>query len=119
MTKQIYPCLWFDGQAKEAAEFYCTVFKDSKIDLIFKSLKSLFNYKSSTLVTGAALLLNDKFKVAGLPDWVSGIAIATAGVIDVGTIYIDARNKLRAEDRKSAFAYLYHAQRKGIVNKFN
>ena len=31
MTKQIYPCLWFDGQAKEAAEFYCSVFENSKI----------------------------------------------------------------------------------------
>jgi predicted 3-demethylubiquinone-9 3-methyltransferase (glyoxalase superfamily) len=31
MSKQIYPCLWFDGQAKEAAVFYCSVFKDSKI----------------------------------------------------------------------------------------
>jgi predicted 3-demethylubiquinone-9 3-methyltransferase (glyoxalase superfamily) len=31
MTKQIYPCLWFDGHAKEAADFYCSVFKDSKI----------------------------------------------------------------------------------------
>jgi predicted 3-demethylubiquinone-9 3-methyltransferase (glyoxalase superfamily) len=31
MSKEIYPCLWFDGKAKEAAEFYCSVFKDSKI----------------------------------------------------------------------------------------
>jgi predicted 3-demethylubiquinone-9 3-methyltransferase (glyoxalase superfamily) len=31
MSKQIYPCLWFDGQAKAAAEYYCSVFKDSKI----------------------------------------------------------------------------------------
>jgi predicted 3-demethylubiquinone-9 3-methyltransferase (glyoxalase superfamily) len=31
MTNQIFPCLWFDGKAKEAAEFYCTVFKNSKI----------------------------------------------------------------------------------------
>jgi predicted 3-demethylubiquinone-9 3-methyltransferase (glyoxalase superfamily) len=31
MTKSIYPCLWFDGQAKAAAVFYCTIFKDSKI----------------------------------------------------------------------------------------
>lgn len=31
MTKQIYSCLWFDGQAKEAADFYCSIFKDSKI----------------------------------------------------------------------------------------
>ena len=31
MPKQIYPCLWFDGQAKTAAEFYCSIFKDSKM----------------------------------------------------------------------------------------
>ncbi len=31
MENQIYPCLWFDGQAKQAAEFYCSIFKDSKI----------------------------------------------------------------------------------------
>ena len=31
MTHQIYPCLWFDGQAKVAAEFYCSVFKNGKV----------------------------------------------------------------------------------------
>ena len=31
MNYPVYPCLWFDGQAKAAAEFYCSVFKDSKI----------------------------------------------------------------------------------------
>jgi predicted 3-demethylubiquinone-9 3-methyltransferase (glyoxalase superfamily) len=31
MNKPIYPCLWFDGNAKEAADFYCSVFKNSKI----------------------------------------------------------------------------------------
>jgi predicted 3-demethylubiquinone-9 3-methyltransferase (glyoxalase superfamily) len=31
MTNQIYPCLWFDGQAQAAAQFYCAVFKNSKI----------------------------------------------------------------------------------------
>ena len=31
MTKQMYPCLWFDGQAKAAADFYCTIFPNSKI----------------------------------------------------------------------------------------
>ena len=31
MTHEIYPCLWFDGQAKAAAEFYCSIFKDSAI----------------------------------------------------------------------------------------
>lgn len=31
MKNPIYPCLWFDGQAKEAATFYCSVFENSKI----------------------------------------------------------------------------------------
>ena len=31
MTNQIYPCLWFDGQAKAAATFYCSIFKNSRI----------------------------------------------------------------------------------------
>lgn len=31
MTKTIYPCLWFDGQAQAAAKFYCSIFKNSKI----------------------------------------------------------------------------------------
>ncbi len=31
MNNQIYPCLWFEHQAKAAADFYCSVFKKSKI----------------------------------------------------------------------------------------
>ena len=39
----IYPCLWFDGKAKAAADFYCSVFDDAVITsenqmvVIFKS----------------------------------------------------------------------------------
>ncbi len=31
MSKQIYPCLWFDGQAKAAASYYCSIFAGAKI----------------------------------------------------------------------------------------
>jgi predicted 3-demethylubiquinone-9 3-methyltransferase (glyoxalase superfamily) len=31
MNNDIYPCLWFDGKAKEAASFYCKVFANSVI----------------------------------------------------------------------------------------
>jgi predicted 3-demethylubiquinone-9 3-methyltransferase (glyoxalase superfamily) len=31
MNNHIFPCLWFDGNAKEAAKFYCTVFGNSRI----------------------------------------------------------------------------------------
>jgi predicted 3-demethylubiquinone-9 3-methyltransferase (glyoxalase superfamily) len=33
-TQKITPCLWFDTQAEEAAKFYCSVFKNSKIGKI-------------------------------------------------------------------------------------
>lgn len=29
--QRITPCLWFDTQAEQAAEFYCSIFKDSRI----------------------------------------------------------------------------------------
>ena len=31
MTQPIAPCLWFDGNAEEAVNFYVSVFKDSKV----------------------------------------------------------------------------------------
>lgn len=31
MIHQLYPCLWFDNNAKEAADFYCSVFENSSI----------------------------------------------------------------------------------------
>src|SRR5688572_22002271 len=31
MKNPIYPCLWFEGNAHEAANYYLSIFKDSKI----------------------------------------------------------------------------------------
>lgn len=31
IQSNIKPCLWYDNQAKEAAEFYCSIFPNSKI----------------------------------------------------------------------------------------
>lgn len=31
MKNPIFPCLWFNGQAKAAATFYCEIFNNSKI----------------------------------------------------------------------------------------
>ena len=108
----------FQEDLKKGLIDMASVFRDSKIDLIFKSLKSLVNYKSSTLVASAAVLFNEKYKISGMPGWLEGIAIVTAGAIDIGSVYLESRNKLLAEDRKSAFSYLYHAQRAGIVPYF-
>ena len=34
---KITPCLWFDGQAEEAANFYVTLLPDSRIDKVVRS----------------------------------------------------------------------------------
>jgi predicted 3-demethylubiquinone-9 3-methyltransferase (glyoxalase superfamily) len=34
VTQKIAPCLWYDTQAEEAAKFYVSIFKDSKINSV-------------------------------------------------------------------------------------
>jgi predicted 3-demethylubiquinone-9 3-methyltransferase (glyoxalase superfamily) len=34
VTKRIAPCLWFDSEAEEAAKFYVSIFKNSRITTI-------------------------------------------------------------------------------------
>ena len=31
MSNKIYPCLWFNNQAKDAADFYCGIFNKAKV----------------------------------------------------------------------------------------
>lgn len=31
MADKIYPCIWFDGKGKEAAEFYCSILENSSV----------------------------------------------------------------------------------------
>jgi predicted 3-demethylubiquinone-9 3-methyltransferase (glyoxalase superfamily) len=35
--QKIAPCLWFDGDAEEAADFYVTLLPDSRIDAVIRS----------------------------------------------------------------------------------
>jgi predicted 3-demethylubiquinone-9 3-methyltransferase (glyoxalase superfamily) len=54
MTNQITPCLWFDNQAEEAASFYTSIFKNSKIDKISRYGKEGFEVhgqKEGTVLT--------------------------------------------------------------------
>src|SRR5262249_54706044 len=37
---KITPCLWFDTEAEEAAKFYCSVFKDSRINKVSRYTKA-------------------------------------------------------------------------------
>ena len=34
---KVYPCLWFDGKAEEAATFYTSLLPDSRIDNVWRS----------------------------------------------------------------------------------
>ncbi len=36
-TAKPYPCLWFDGNAEEAANFYATLLPDSRVDNVWRS----------------------------------------------------------------------------------
>ena len=54
MANQITPCLWFDNQAEEAASFYTSIFKNSKIDSISRYGKEGFEFhgqKEGTAMT--------------------------------------------------------------------
>jgi predicted 3-demethylubiquinone-9 3-methyltransferase (glyoxalase superfamily) len=42
LTQRIAPCLWFDNQAEEAAAYYVSVFKNSRITTIAKYPKAGF-----------------------------------------------------------------------------
>ena len=47
--RPIYPCLWFDGKAKEAADYYCSLFKDSRI-LSENPIVVMFELNGTTLM---------------------------------------------------------------------
>ena len=37
LRQRVYPCLWFDGKAQEAAEFYVSLLPNSSVDKIWRS----------------------------------------------------------------------------------
>ena len=57
---KITPCLWFDGQAEEAANFYVSLLPDSHIDNVFRS-------PAETPSGPAGMVLTVDFTVAGQP----------------------------------------------------
>jgi predicted 3-demethylubiquinone-9 3-methyltransferase (glyoxalase superfamily) len=55
---KVTPCLWFDGKAQEAAEFYVTLLPDSHIDKVWRS-------PADTPSGPAGTVLTVEFTVAG------------------------------------------------------
>ena len=64
MTNQITPCLWFDNQAEDAAIFYTSIFKNSKIENISRYGKEGFEVhgqKEGTALTVAFQINGQSF----------------------------------------------------------
>ena len=57
-TPKLYPCLWFDGQAEEAASFYVTLLADSRVDRVWRS-------PADTPSGPAGMVLTVDFTLAG------------------------------------------------------
>ena len=56
--QKIVPCLWFDGDAEEAAAFYVTLLPDSRIDKVIRSPAD-----NPSMKTGGVLVVD--FTLAG------------------------------------------------------
>jgi len=54
----VYPCLWFDGNAEEAARFYAALLPDSRVEKVWRS-------PAETPSGPAAMVLTVDFTVAG------------------------------------------------------
>ena len=64
MTNQITPCLWFNNQAEEAAIFYTSIFKNSKIENISRYGKEgyeVHGQKEGTALTVAFQINGQSF----------------------------------------------------------
>jgi predicted 3-demethylubiquinone-9 3-methyltransferase (glyoxalase superfamily) len=60
MAHRIAPCLWFDGNAEEAARFYEQTFPESRVDSVNRSPSDFPNGKEGDVLTV-------EFTVLGMP----------------------------------------------------
>jgi predicted 3-demethylubiquinone-9 3-methyltransferase (glyoxalase superfamily) len=58
VTAKVFPCLWFDGNAEEAADFYVTLLPNSHLDRVWRS-------PAQTPSGPAGMVLTVDFTVAG------------------------------------------------------
>jgi predicted 3-demethylubiquinone-9 3-methyltransferase (glyoxalase superfamily) len=65
-----YPCLWFDGQAEEAAAFYTAIFPNSRVDKVTRSAADTPSGKKGTVLTVDFTLDGEPFMgLNGGPDF--------------------------------------------------
>jgi len=60
-VKTIIPCLWFDGQAEEAARFYVSLFPDSHVDKVVEAPTDFPSGKRGDVLSVDFTLMGRKF----------------------------------------------------------
>ncbi|HWI85558.1 MAG TPA: VOC family protein [Sphingomonas sp.] len=60
MTR-VTPCLWYDGNAEEAANLYASIFPDSSVDAVHRSPADYPNGKAGNVLTVEFTVLGMKF----------------------------------------------------------
>lgn len=83
--------------------------KDSGIKKAFAIFRSLINIKSPALYETLG------FSIAQTPLRISLPIIIGTVVVQVGSVWVDNRNKQRVEIRDSPFSYLYYAKQEKMV----
>lgn len=72
-----YPCLWFDGQAEEAANFYVTLLPDSRVDKVWRSPADTPSGPAGMVLTVDFTLASQKFQgLNGGPDFTFNEAVS-------------------------------------------
>jgi predicted 3-demethylubiquinone-9 3-methyltransferase (glyoxalase superfamily) len=65
-----YPCLWFDGRAEEAAEFYTALLPDSRVDRLWRSPAETPSGPAGMVLTVDFTLLGNRVQgLNGGPDF--------------------------------------------------
>lgn len=65
-----YPCLWFDGAAEEAAEFYASLLPDSSVDRVWRSPADTPSGPAGMVLTVDFTLAGQRFQALnGGPDF--------------------------------------------------
>jgi predicted 3-demethylubiquinone-9 3-methyltransferase (glyoxalase superfamily) len=61
MVPKLRPCLWYDGNAEEAATFYAGTFPDSRVDAVHRAPADYPSGKKGDVLTVEATILGQPF----------------------------------------------------------
>ena len=73
----LFPCLWFDGDAEEAANFYVTLLPDSKVDQVWRAPAETPSGPEGMVLTVDFTLAGQRFQgLNGGPDFTFNVAVS-------------------------------------------